>query len=144
MIHKVRINKKYPFKQMSPGETFKLNELDVRGAQKLAYYYRSLCKRPIQVVVTKRDDGYYCSCLGDPEKTRHGGRGLVCVFQKTVTRSKPQPSARARGGLLTFFEKRAHRCMVFFSVNTLHVFLVNPSIVVPPTQNRAPQQAACD
>ena len=82
MIHKVRINKKYPFKQMSPGETFKLNKLDVRGAQKLAYYYRSLCKRPIQVVVTKRDDGYYCSCLGDPEKTRHGGRGLVCVFQK--------------------------------------------------------------
>ena len=45
MIHKVRINKKYPFKQMSPGETFKLNDLDVRGAQKLAYYYRSLCKR---------------------------------------------------------------------------------------------------
>jgi len=24
MIHKVRINKKYPFKQMSPGETLKL------------------------------------------------------------------------------------------------------------------------
>ena len=63
MIHKVRINKKYPFKQMSPGETFKLNELDVRGAQKLAYYYRSLCKRPIQVVVTKQDGGYYCRAL---------------------------------------------------------------------------------
>jgi hypothetical protein len=59
-IHKVRINKKYPFKQMSPGEIFKLNELDVRNAQKLAYYYRNLCKRPIQVVVTRQDDGYYC------------------------------------------------------------------------------------
>jgi hypothetical protein len=59
-IHKIRINKKYPFKQMSPGETFKLNELDVRDAQKAAYYYRSLCKRPIQVVVTRQDDGYYC------------------------------------------------------------------------------------
>ena len=33
MIHKVRINKKYPFKQMSPGETFKLNDLDVRGGK---------------------------------------------------------------------------------------------------------------
>ena len=60
MVNKVRTNKKYPFKQMSPGETFKLNDLDVRGAQKLAYYYRSLCKRPIQVVVSKQDDGYYC------------------------------------------------------------------------------------
>jgi hypothetical protein len=29
MIYKVRIKKKYPFKQMSPGETFKMNELDV-------------------------------------------------------------------------------------------------------------------
>ena len=38
MINKVRTNKKYPFKQMSPGETLKLNDLDVRGAQKLAYY----------------------------------------------------------------------------------------------------------
>ena len=28
-IYKVRIKKKYPFKQMSPGETFKMNELDV-------------------------------------------------------------------------------------------------------------------
>jgi len=34
MIHKVRINKKYPFKQMSPGETFRLNDLDVRGGAK--------------------------------------------------------------------------------------------------------------
>jgi len=55
---KTRIYKKYPFKQMRPGETFKLK--DVRDAQKAAYYYRSLCKRPITVVITKQDDGYYC------------------------------------------------------------------------------------
>jgi hypothetical protein len=60
MIYKVRINKKYPFKQMSPGETLKLNDVDVRDAQKAAYYYRSLCKRPIEVLITKQDDGYYC------------------------------------------------------------------------------------
>ena len=60
MIYKVRINKKYPFKQMSPGETLKLNDVDVRDAQKAAYYYRSLCKRPIKVLITKQDDGYYC------------------------------------------------------------------------------------
>ena len=60
MINKVRTNKKYPFKQMSPGDTFKLNDVDVRGAQKLAYYYRSQCKRPIQIVITKQDDGYHC------------------------------------------------------------------------------------
>ena len=59
-IYKARINKKYPFKKMSLGETFKLSDVDVRGAQKLAYYYRSLCKRPIQIVITKRDDGYHC------------------------------------------------------------------------------------
>jgi hypothetical protein len=60
MINKVRTNKKYPFKQMSPGETFKLNDLHVRDAQKAAYYYRSLCKRPISIVISKQDDGYYC------------------------------------------------------------------------------------
>jgi hypothetical protein len=60
MINKVRTNKKYPFKQMSTGETLKLNDVDVRDAQKAAYYYRSLCKRPIQIVITKQDDGYYC------------------------------------------------------------------------------------
>ena len=59
-IYKARINKKYPFKKMSLGETFKLNDLDVRGAQKAAYYYRSQCKRPIQILITKQDDGYYC------------------------------------------------------------------------------------
>ena len=57
---KTRIYKKYPFKQMRPGETFKLNDVGVRDAQKAAYYYRSLCKRPIKVVITKQDDGYYC------------------------------------------------------------------------------------
>ena len=57
---KTRIYKKYPFKQIRPGETFKLKDVDVRDAQKAAYYYRSLCKRPIQVVITKQDDGYYC------------------------------------------------------------------------------------
>jgi hypothetical protein len=45
---------------MSPGETLKLNDMDVRGAQKLAYYYRTVCKRPIKVLITKQDDGYYC------------------------------------------------------------------------------------
>jgi hypothetical protein len=60
MIYKVRIKKKYPFKRMSPGETLKLNDVDVRDAQKAAYYYRSRCKRPIEVLITKQDDGYYC------------------------------------------------------------------------------------
>ena len=60
MICKVKTKKKYPFKRMSLGETFKLNDLDVRDAQKAAYYYRSLCERPIRIVITKQDDGYYC------------------------------------------------------------------------------------
>jgi hypothetical protein len=60
VIYKVRTKKKYPFKRMSPGESFKLNEMDVRKAQKAAYYYRCLCKRPISIVITKQDDGYYC------------------------------------------------------------------------------------
>jgi len=42
MIYKVRINKKYPFKQMSPGETIKLNDVDVRDAQKAALSPRCL------------------------------------------------------------------------------------------------------
>ena len=33
MICKVKTKKKYPFKRMSLGETFKLNDLDVRDAQ---------------------------------------------------------------------------------------------------------------
>ena len=35
MIHKVKTNKKYPFKQMQPGDTFKLNDDDIRSAQKM-------------------------------------------------------------------------------------------------------------
>ena len=59
-IYKARINKKYPFKKMSLGETFKLSDVDVRGAQKLAYYYCSQRRRPINIIITKQDDGYYC------------------------------------------------------------------------------------
>ena len=47
MLNKPKINKKYPFKQMKPGETFKLDDEDVRNAQKMAWYYRVRCKRPI-------------------------------------------------------------------------------------------------
>jgi hypothetical protein len=36
------------------------NDIDVCDAQKLAYDYRSLCKRPIRILITKQDDGYYC------------------------------------------------------------------------------------
>ena len=54
MSNKVRINKKYPFKQMSPSETIKPNDVDVRDAQKVAHYYRGLCKRSINVVITKQ------------------------------------------------------------------------------------------
>ena len=35
MIHKVKTNKKYPFKQMQPGERFKLDDDDIRSAQKM-------------------------------------------------------------------------------------------------------------
>ena len=48
MIHKVKTNKKYPFKQMQPGERFKLKDDDIRSAQKMASYYRTQCKRPKQ------------------------------------------------------------------------------------------------
>jgi hypothetical protein len=60
MIYKAKINKKYPFKQMRAGETFKLNAEDVRGAQKVAHYYRIHCKRPIKIFIKKGDDAYYC------------------------------------------------------------------------------------
>ena len=45
---------------MEPGDTFKLNNEDVRGAQKMAWYYRTRCKRPINIVIAKGDDGYHC------------------------------------------------------------------------------------
>ena len=60
MIYKAKINKKYPFKQMKPGETFKLDDEDVRNAQKMVWYYRVRCKRPIRIVIEKSDDGYEC------------------------------------------------------------------------------------
>ena len=60
MIYKAKANKKYPFRQMKPGETFKLDDEDVRNAQKMAWYYRVRCKRPITIVIEKSDDGYEC------------------------------------------------------------------------------------
>ena len=60
MIHKVKINKKYPFKNMQPGERFKLDEDDIRSAQKMTSYFRTRCKRPINIVIAKSDDGYHC------------------------------------------------------------------------------------
>ena len=60
MINKAKINKKYPFKQMQPGEEFKLDDEDVRSAQKMAWYYRVRCKRPIRIVIAKSNDGYRC------------------------------------------------------------------------------------
>ena len=60
MIHKVKINKKYPFKHMESGDTFKLNDDDIRSAQKMASYYRTRCKRPINIVIAKGDHGYHC------------------------------------------------------------------------------------
>ena len=60
MINKAKIHKKYPFRQMQPGATFKLDDADVRRAQKMAWYYRTRCKRPIRIVIAKSDDGYHC------------------------------------------------------------------------------------
>ena len=60
MIYKAKGKKKYPFRQMEPGDTFKLNNEDVRSAQKMAWYYRTRCKRPINIVIAKGDDGYHC------------------------------------------------------------------------------------
>jgi hypothetical protein len=37
-----------------------------------------------------------------------------------------------------------HFAALFSRVNTLDIFFVNPSAAIPPTQNRSPQQAACD
>ena len=45
---------------MQPGETFKLNDEDVRSAQKMAWYYRTRCKRPIRIIIAKSDDGFHC------------------------------------------------------------------------------------
>jgi hypothetical protein len=64
MIYKVNSYRKYMFKQMQPGDSFKLNDEDVRGAQKIAHYYRARCKRPLPIVIVKLDDGYHCRRLG--------------------------------------------------------------------------------
>ena len=45
---------------MQPGDTFKLDDDDIRSAQKMASYYRTRCKRPINIVIAKSDDGYHC------------------------------------------------------------------------------------
>ena len=63
MIYRVKTNKKYRFRQLQPGEKFKLNVEDVRSAQKMAWYYRTRCKRPINIVIAKSDDGYHCQRL---------------------------------------------------------------------------------
>ncbi len=55
--------RKYPFRKMEVGETFKLDEGDVRRAQKLAHYYRVHCKRPLRIKVTRTGDGHYCERL---------------------------------------------------------------------------------
>jgi len=55
-----KTNKKYLFRQMQPGDTFRLNIEDVRSAQKMAWYYSARCKRPINVVIARGDDGYHC------------------------------------------------------------------------------------
>jgi hypothetical protein len=63
-LSKTKSNKKYPFRQMQLGETFKLDDADVRRAQRLAWYYRTQCKRPIRIVIVKSDDGYHCRRIG--------------------------------------------------------------------------------
>ena len=60
MFNKAKIYKKYHLKQMQSGEAFKLDDADVRRAQKMAWYYRTRCKRPIRIVIAKSDDGYHC------------------------------------------------------------------------------------
>jgi hypothetical protein len=46
MITNAKTNKKYLFRQMQPGDTFRLNIEDVRSAQKM--------------VIARGDDGYHC------------------------------------------------------------------------------------
>ena len=60
MVDTIRVSKKYRFKEMRPGDTFKLDPGDVRSAQKMAWYYRKRCKRPLPIVIVKRSDGYHC------------------------------------------------------------------------------------
>ena len=48
---------------MQSGEAFKLDDEDVRRAQKMAWYYRTRCKRPINIVIARGDDGYHCQWI---------------------------------------------------------------------------------
>ena len=54
---------KYVFDAMQPGDKIRIEKEDVRKAQKTAHYYRVLRKRPINVVILKDNDGYYCERL---------------------------------------------------------------------------------
>ena len=44
-----------------------------------------------------------------------------------------------RGGFSTISNERPYRPTVFSRVNTLRIFLVNPSSAIPPTENGSPQ-----
>jgi len=82
MIHKVKINKKYPFRRMQPGETFKLNDDDIRSAQKMAWCYRTRCKRPIRIVIAKSDDGFHCR--DGSTELREGCSSAICPTVSSV------------------------------------------------------------
>jgi hypothetical protein len=45
---------------MQVGERIKVEAAEVRRAQLSAWYHRSLSKRPINVVIIRVNDGYYC------------------------------------------------------------------------------------
>jgi len=48
------------------------------------------------------------------------------------------------GGLFTISNECARRHPILSGVNACGVFLVNPSTVIAPAQNRSPQQTACN
>ena len=59
---------KAQIKAMQQGERFKIEADNVRKLQLLTWYYRSLCKTPVNVYVVKGNDGYYC------ERLAYGGK----------------------------------------------------------------------
>jgi len=59
MIIKGNGYNKYKFKSMRPGDRIRIEKEDVRKAQTIAHYYRVRCKRPINVIVARDNDGYY-------------------------------------------------------------------------------------
>ena len=63
MIVKGNGYNKYKFKSMQPGDKIRIEKEDVRKAQIITHYYRVRCKRPINIVVLKDRDGYYCERL---------------------------------------------------------------------------------